>query len=382
MKLETQVLRHVAELRALVPEWEALAAEALEPNPFYEPWLMLPALEAYGIDAGFRCVAVWQDGALGALFPLQLERRFRGLPVRAARSWRHRNMLIGTPLVRAKHAVGCIGALLESGVAPVIELDWTSAGGSFYGALAEALTEGGFPWVVSDAYQRAVLVRERDPRARFNSNMKNNVRRWTARLAAHGRLEPVRLAPGDDIAAWTAEFMRLESSGWKGRAGTALACREDDRRFVTEVFAEAHRRGRLIITGLDLAGRPLARHTMLAGGEGAFTFKIAYDETHASCSPGILAEVDNVRQFLENPGPRWIDSNTARESVSYGRVWKDRRTVQRIALGLGGAGRLAVAALPLLRLAKHWLARRKGSGRGSGASRDARPALQPRLQAR
>lgn len=382
MKVETQVLTDGAALRSLVPEWEALAAEAMAPNPFYEHWLMLPALEAYGVDEGFRCVAVWQDGSLGALFPLQLERRFRGLPVRAARSWRHRNMLVGTPLVRAKYAAACIAALLQSGVAPLIEFEWSSAGGLFYGALAEAASDGGFPWVVSDAYMRAVLVRDRDPRARFNSNMKNNLRRWQARLAAAGKLEPVRLAPGDDIAAWTEDFMRLEASGWKGRAGTALLCRDDDRRFATEAFAEAHRRGRLIITGLDLGGRALARHTLLAGGEGAFTFKIAYDETYASCSPGIVAEADNVRQFLENPGPRWIDSNTARENTSYGRVWKDRRTVQRIAVGLHGAGRLAVAALPLLRLAKHWLSRRKATGSGSRGEPAARPALQPRLEGR
>jgi hypothetical protein len=37
-----------ASLRAIVPEWEALAADAAEPNPFYEHWMLLPALEAYG----------------------------------------------------------------------------------------------------------------------------------------------------------------------------------------------------------------------------------------------------------------------------------------------------------------------------------------------
>jgi len=92
-------------------------------------------------------------------------------------------------------------------------------------------------------------------------------------------------------------------------------------------------------------------------GEGAFTFKIAYDETYASCSPGIVAEVDNVRQFLEGPGPRWVDSNTSRENTSYGRVWKDRRTFQRVAVGLHGTGRMAVAALPLLRLTTRLLGR-------------------------
>ena len=357
-----RVIQDPAELRGLVPQWEALAAEAAEPNPFYESWMLLPAIDAYGAGEGFRCVAVWEDGKLGGLFPLRLEPRFHGLPVRTLSSWRHRNMLVSTPLVRAKTATRCVAALLRSGLAPLVEFEWSSAGGLFYGALTEAATEGAWPWTVTDAYSRAVLVRDRDPRERFNSNMKNNLRRWQARLRAFGNVTPVRLAPGDDVGAWLDEFMRLEASGWKGAAGTALGCREDDRRFAAEVCREAFRRGRLLITGLDLGGRPLARYCMLTGGEGAFTFKIAYDETYANCSPGVLAEVDNVRQFIENPGPRWLDSNTTRENKSYGRVWKDRRTVQRVAVGLRGAGRLAVAAYPLFRLAKQALRRREQAG--------------------
>jgi CelD/BcsL family acetyltransferase involved in cellulose biosynthesis len=372
------ILATLDELRALVPDWEALAAEAAEPNPFYEHWMLLPALEAYGAE-GFRGVAVWQDGALAGFFPMRLERGFRGLPLPALRSWRHRNMLVCTPLVRAKSTDECIGALLRSRLAPVVEFDWMSAGGPFYGALAQALAAGRYPWTVTDAYVRAMLRRERDPRERFNSNMRNNLRRWNARLAACGKVTPVRLAPGDDLEAWTSQFMRLEASGWKGRAGSALACREDDRRFVAAIFGEAFRRGRLHITGLDLDGRPLARHCMIAGGEGAFTFKIAYDEVYADCSPGIVAEVDNVRQFMETPGLRWIDSNTAPESRSYGRVWKDRRTVQRVAVGAHGAGRAAVAALPLLRLAKRWLRGLGGLGMRPGGTRPGgtRPPQRP-----
>ena len=226
------------------------------------------------------------------------------------------------------------------------------AGGLFYGALAEAAVASGLPWIVTDAYTRALLVRDRDPRSRFNSNMKNNLRRWQARLAAYGKVTPVRLGPDGDVAAWTEEFMRLEASGWKGRAGSALGCREDDRRFAAAAFAEAHRRGKLLITGLDLGGKPLARHVMFIGGDTAYTFKIAYDEAHATASPGILAEADNVRQFMDTPGLRALDSNTARGSENYGRVWRNFRTFQRVALGAHGLGRAAVAALPLVRLAR------------------------------
>lgn len=362
-----EVRSDAAALRALVPDWEKLAADAAEPNPFYEHWMLLPALEAYGAE-GLRCIAVWDSGTLAALFPMRLRRSWRRMPLTALCSYRHRNMLICTPLIRARSAARCITALLQSGLASVVEFDWLSAGGPFYGAMAEAAGDGRWPWMITDAYSRALLVRDRDPRECFNSNMKNNLRRWQARLAAAGPLVPVRLAPGDDLAAWTQEFMALEASGWKGRAGSALACRDDDRRFVAAVFGEAFRRGRLQITGLDLAGKPLARHIMLTAGEGSFSFKLAYDETHAKCSPGILAEVDNVRQFMETPGLRYIDSNTARASTGYARVWKDRRTVQRVAIGVRGAGPFAMVALPVIRLLKRWFSGKKPVAAAPAAS--------------
>ena len=355
-------VRDAAGLAELIPQWEALAAEAAEPNPFYEHWMLLPALEAYGAAAEFRCIVVWDDGTLGALMPMRAERRYRGLPVRALRSWRDRNSVLGTPLMREKSAAKCVAALLASDVAPALEFEYVCAGGLFYGALADAAAAAGLPWLVTDAYSRALLLRERDPRERFTSNMKNNLRRTEARVRTFGKLQPVRFQPGDDLAAWTDEFMRLEASGWKGRAGSALACREDDRRYAAAVLPEALRRARLHITGLDLDGRPLARHVLFAAGEGCFTFKIAYDEAYEKCSPGILAEVDNVRQFMETPGWRWIDSNTSRANQTTGRVWKDRHTFQHVAVGLRGAGRLAVALLPLLRFAKQWAKSLRRSG--------------------
>jgi len=375
-----EVRSDLESLREIIPDWESLATSAAEPSPFYEHWMLLPALEAFGTGEGFQCVLVWDNGTLAGFFPLQPERRFHGLPVRALRTWRHRNMaLTCTPLVRAKSAANVFAALLESPLAPALDFEWMPADSAVYAALVESVLARGLPWAVTDAYSRAILRREHDPRERFNSNMKNNLRRWQAKLASHGAVTPVRLAPDGDLERWTAEFMRLEASGWKGKEGTALACREDDRRFIAAIFPEAFRRGRLHITGLDLAGKPLARHCMIAGGEGALTFKIAYDETYASCSPGIVAEVDNVRQFLENDGPRWVDSNTARENTSYGRVWKDRRTFHKVAVGLRGAGKLAVAALPLLRLTKHALARvaHRQHGLNGPMKRDRIPAPQP-----
>src|SRR5689334_24097610 len=59
--MQITVIAELAGLKALTAEWEELAAAAVEPNPFYEPWMALPALEAFGTkDLAF--VAVRQSG--------------------------------------------------------------------------------------------------------------------------------------------------------------------------------------------------------------------------------------------------------------------------------------------------------------------------------
>ena len=76
-------------------------------------------------------------------------------------------------------------------------------------------------------------------------------------LQEQGKLTHVALAPGEDIGRWIDEFLRLEASGWKGKEGSAMICSEANRRFLTETFTAAYKRGRLEMVGIDLDGKPL-----------------------------------------------------------------------------------------------------------------------------
>ena len=59
-----EVRSDVAALRPLVEDWEELAAEAAEPNPFYEHWMLLPALGAFSAGQDVRVLLVWSGEAL------------------------------------------------------------------------------------------------------------------------------------------------------------------------------------------------------------------------------------------------------------------------------------------------------------------------------
>ncbi|HWA36356.1 MAG TPA: hypothetical protein VG873_00695, partial [Burkholderiales bacterium] len=151
-------------MRSLVPEWDGLAAAAAEPNPYYEHWALLPALESCGADIALECAAVRAGGELAGLFPLEPVARWRGFPVRALRAWRSRHMLLGTPLVRAGMEGAAVAALLEAvrARASVLEMPYLHADGPVCGALRAALAGAGRPWHADQGFERALLRRGAD----------------------------------------------------------------------------------------------------------------------------------------------------------------------------------------------------------------------------
>lgn len=351
--MDVRIARSLTELECLVPAWEALAREALEPNPFYEPWMLLPALRAYSAGQDLRVALVWQGAELVGLFPFRRVARYKGLPASALTSWLHAHCLLCTPLVRAGSARACLEALLDWCDASFIEFRYLPAGEPFHRVLGEALAARGLKAGVNRAWSRGLL---RKNRATISGQLRRQFAKKERRLAGRGRFEHVVLGAQDDIGRWIEDFLRLEASGWKGREGSAMACTEVNRSYASEIFTAAFRRGRLLMCGLDFDGRPIGRRTSFIAGEGAYAFKTAYDETLAEFSPGVMLELDNVRQLDATPGLQWMDSFTEDANLALERMWPDRRAMESLAVALGAWGGVAAAALPALRWARRRLA--------------------------
>ena len=377
MTRKVEVLTSREAMAAIAPAWEAMAAEALEPNPFYEPWLLLPALDAFGLEKSFRLVTIWDGERLDAVLPLERRGSFRGLPLPALESWRHRHCLLCTPLVRAEGAKETMAALVESlRDVSVVSLKYLLSEGPFCRALAATGIRG----VALDGYERPVLRRARDGEAYIQDFIsrkdRQELRRRERRLRELGNLKRFVLGPGEDVGRRIDEFLELEASGWKGREGTALTCSEANRRFAVEVFTAAHARGRLEMVGVDLNGKAIARTIGFLAGEGAYAFKPAYDEAYAKFSPGIISEVARIRNFHDLPGVRWMDSFTDAHNSIMSRLWKDRQRVQTLVFAANAAGALGLAALPLLRWAKRTFSA-ASPGRARPAPAQPRPASAP-----
>jgi hypothetical protein len=379
-------IKDFASLEQYVPAWEDLAASALEPNPFYESWMLIPALRNFGVGKDLQLVLVFapnrarpkEPPTLCGVFPLERKSRYKGLPVSVLSLWKHLYCFLCTPLIRADCARLCLSAFFDwlasdSSTSPLVEFNFVSGEGKFHQALTDILNERLSMSFVSDLYTRAMLKPWASAddylREAMSREHRKDTRRKSRRLAELGPLEYTELEPDGDVDGWLEDFMRLEVKGWKGKLGGAFASNESNRAYFQTVAKEAFRRGRLKLFALELNGERVAQKCNFLAGNGSFAFKIAYDENYAHYSPGLLVEMENIRLLHESTETEWMDSCAAPVHFMINRLWLDRRTIQTVLIPTGKRpGELIVSLLPLIR----WIHRRvkgiSGSTRSAGSN--------------
>jgi hypothetical protein len=116
------MLESAAELSDHTAAWQSLANIALEPNVFYEPWMLMPAIDVFGAGTRLQFLLIYTDPSEGApvlagFFPITRRSRYQGIPVRTASLWQHLYCFVGTPLIHKEHASECLDLFLDC-VAP------------------------------------------------------------------------------------------------------------------------------------------------------------------------------------------------------------------------------------------------------------------------
>jgi hypothetical protein len=378
--LSVTVVEDLTALEPYVSAWEDLVDAAIEPNVFYEPWMLMPAIRAFG--KGRRALFAFilapnparplGPPLLAGLFPLELQNQYQGLsqklPFKTLRLWKHKYCFLCTPLIRAGYGREVIAALFDwlaagSHGCSLMEFPFIAGEGSFNNLLIDHFDRHAKLNYVTSRFMRAVFRPASDVetymRTAFHGAQRHELRRHERRLSEAGRVEYLSLEPGDDVAAWIEEFLRTEAVSWKGTGGCAIACDEADREYFVEVAKGAFRRGQLMMLALHVNGRPIANKCNFLSGPGSFAFKIAFDEEYARYSPGVLLEWENIRRLHAQSKVKWMDSCADPSHPMFDRLWADRRTIQDVVIGAGRPlGDWVVAATPLLRLLNRKLRRK------------------------
>ena len=326
--------RPLVEIAPLAEPWRALAGRALEPNVFYEPAFALAAAPVFGRDV--TAGLVWSRTAPARLlgfFPARIECRRYGPGPPVLVGWTHPFAPLGTPLVDRDAGPAVVAAWLDhlakrADLPRRLLLPYLPTGGAVAQALAAALAASGGKSAKLGGHQRAVLA-PRDGGEDYleraiGTKKRKELRRQRKRLADAGPLASRLVHAGGAVAAALADFLALEASGWKGRAGTAARSDDAVRSFMEQAVAELAREQKAQVARLTLAGQPIAALVILRSGDTAWCWKIAYDEAYARASPGVQLILEATRALLADRSIVRVDSCATAGHPMIDHIWRER----------------------------------------------------------
>ncbi|MGH9704337.1 MAG: GNAT family N-acetyltransferase, partial [Candidatus Acidiferrales bacterium] len=264
---------------------------------FYRPEWILAYLRAFAPKTQVIVLSAWADGLLRGVLPLvRRKKRICGLPV----------SVLTCPANAHSSRFGMVRCAGEEGE-DVLRSLWRHVkeipgwnlfhvtfvmeGNGIDQFLPLAAAEG-YPAARRRSWQSLYLPLDSvdveqpvwlaETRPKFRKNLRRTLRQLE-------ELGPVTLRHYDSAEPEALEhFCRLESSGWKGKQGTAIACDPPTQQFYDEIAQAAARHGYLSLDFLELNGKPISGFLGFNHGSRYFLTKAGYDETYQRFGTGQL----------------------------------------------------------------------------------------------
>lgn len=130
-------------------------------------------------------------------------------------------------------------------------------------------------------------------------NLRQNVRKGFSKLAAEHKEPRIEcLTAPDDVMVAVGDYALLETTGWKGKEGTAVAIDNAQGTFYRRMFEEfcGQRRGRIYRYWID--DKVAAMDLCIHDDNVLVILKTAYDESFKSYSPSTLMRYEEFRQLF------------------------------------------------------------------------------------
>lgn len=162
-----------------------------------------------------------------------------------------------------------------------------------------------------------------------SKNLAKNVRRYENHIRDHFDASELRIltAPGAMRDA-VARYGKLETSGWKNHAGTAVNIENVQGQFYAEVMARFAETGQAEVAEYWLGEKLAASRLLVSGGDLTIILKTSYDESLSKFAPGRLLLKDYLKhafaekkvstvEFYTNATPDQLAWATGQRHISH-----------------------------------------------------------------
>lgn len=332
----------------LVEELDHLCARTVEPNVFFNPRFLAPAMPRLE-DREVR-LAVIRDGddqsrsRLRFLAPFSIEKPAMGIGTAVMRIWSSPFGPLGTPLIDRDDPFGVIEDVFSMLARPHLQLPRVAVlpdlplNGPVADLVRVFAASQDLALITTEAHERPFLKGGSDPesylRHALSAHHYRGFDRLRRRLSERGTLVYKVSRHPDEIRSDVEIFLTLEASGWKGRERSAMVADRFRAAFAREAIHSLAERDLCRIHSLALDGRTIACLIVFVEAGVAYTWKTAYDEAYAPYSPGALLMMDVTRTHLDDPNIDRTDSCAVPDHPVMSRIWTDRTTIGTMVLAL------------------------------------------------
>jgi hypothetical protein len=298
--------------------WARLGSASLDGNTFLAPAFVQSLVRNLPDVTAPFLVAIEEEAtqSLTGLCVLEEVRGSRLLPLSHLRIWQTDHGLTGGVLLKSDVAELTAEALFE----------WLTANGNRWNGLAlsdlpvdsqtgktlfAVASQAAHSWREDSRSRRACIRVEEIPddvTTLYSKSRRKSLRQNLRKLESHGEVQ-FRIHTQDADGRLLDEFLRLEATGWKGESKTALGSDPNLTAFSHDWSAALAESGQLAICELSVDGHPIAMSLNPISGDTMFAFKIGWEASFASCSPGTLCEWFTLQSVkTQRPHIRFVDS--------------------------------------------------------------------------
>ena len=335
----------------LSEELQYLSSRAIEPNVFFSARFLAPAMPRLE-DKLIRLLVMRDENETRSrtrfLMPFSIERPGFSIGAPIMRAWANPFGPLGTPLLDEEGAAETLDNLLETlarsdlDLPSVLVVPMARMEGPFVQLFRAVAVSRNLPVAEAELFDRPMLQSLEDGPTYLGRSISTKHRRERRRqrrlLSEAGELRYDVARQPEDVRHRMEEFLSLEASGWKGRRRSAMVVDRYRAAFAREAITNLAETDNVRIHSLNLDGKAIASTIVFVMGGTAYTWKTAFDEDHAHCSPGQLLMDDLTATHLDDANIMTTDSCAVPDHPVMSRIWRERCPMGTLIVGLDPAG--------------------------------------------
>jgi len=277
---------------------------------------------------------------------LQPDRGYAKVPVQFYKTCLHYHQFFGTPLIRegcAEEFFTGIGGWLDTASQnrSFCVLNLLSGEGKIADAADEVFERQGRHVYRIEEFARAAIVGPSPTSGAQTDHIKKSrlksLNRRIKNLSKLGEVTVDHFSERDNAKEWLDDFVRVETTGWKGDEKTSIAENPIDADFYNEMVTSADAENALVFVRLSLGGVPIAYTLDLKCGSFAYCVKCGHDAAYRKYAPGVILEYETLKKYYRPEENVFVDSCTSPDNTMINDLWPHKRKIRNIAFAKTGS---------------------------------------------